>query len=170
MFTSTENCLQLSQQIGEILLRKNWTLSTAESCTGGGLSSAVTAIPGSSQWFGYGWVTYANEAKQKLLNVSSKTLEEYGAVSEQVVLEMVDGALKISGSNIAVAISGIAGPTGGTVEKPVGSVWFAFTSAHHKLTKFQLFQGDRAEVQSQAVVAALKGMLDLLIKEEKNTV
>jgi nicotinamide-nucleotide amidase len=170
MFTSTENCLQLSQQIGEILLRKNWTLSTAESCTGGGLSSAITAIPGSSQWFGYGWVTYANEAKQKLLNVSSKTLEEYGAVSEQVVLEMVDGALKISGSNIAVAISGIAGPTGGTVEKPVGSVWFAFASVHHKLTKFQLFQGDRLSVQSQAVGAALEGLLDLLGKEEKNTV
>jgi nicotinamide-nucleotide amidase len=170
MFTSTENCLQLSQQIGEILLRKNWTLSTAESCTGGGLSSAITAIPGSSQWFGYGWVTYANEAKQKLLNVSSKTLEEYGAVSEQVVLEMVDGALKISGSNIAVAISGIAGPTGGTVEKPVGSVWFAFASAHQKVTKFQLFQGDRLSVQSQAVGAALEGLLDLLGEEEKNTV
>lgn len=170
MFTSTENCLQLSQQIGEILLRKNWTLSTAESCTGGGLSSAITAIPGSSQWFGYGWVTYANQAKQKLLNVSAKTLEEYGAVSEQVVLEMVAGAMKISGSDVAIAISGIAGPTGGTVEKPVGSVWFAFASTHQKVTKFQLFQGDRADVQAQAVKAALEGLLDLLGKEEKNTV
>ncbi len=170
MLSSTENCLQLSRQLGEILLRKKWTISTAESCTGGGLSSAITAISGSSQWFGYGWVTYANQAKQKLLNVSSKTLEEYGAVSEQVVLEMATAAMKISGSNLAIAISGIAGPTGGTVEKPVGSVWFAFASAHQKITKFQLFQGARLDVQSQAVRAALEGVLELLNEEEKNTV
>jgi nicotinamide-nucleotide amidase len=170
MLIATENCLQLSQQLGEILLQKKWTLATAESCTGGGLSSAITAISGSSQWFGYGWVTYANEAKQKLLNVSSKTLEDFGAVSEEVVLEMVTGALQISGANIAVAVSGIAGPTGGTAEKPVGSVWFAFALPSQKVTKFQLFQGDRSEIQSQAVRMVLIGLLDLLDKEGKNTV
>ncbi len=170
MVISTENCLLLSQQLGEILLRKKWTLSTAESCTGGGLSSAITAIPGSSQWFGYGWVTYANQAKQRLLNVSPKTLEDHGAVSEEVVLEMALGALKVSESNIAVAISGVAGPSGGTVEKPVGSVWFAFVSSSRKTTKFQSFQGDREDVQAQAVQAAFLGLLDLLDKEEKNTV
>jgi len=170
MLNSTENCLLLGQQLGEILLRKKWMISTAESCTGGGLARAITAVPGASQWFGYGWVTYANQAKQKLLNVSAKTLEEYGAVSEEVVLEMATGAMKISGSNIAVAISGIAGPTGGTIEKPVGSIWYAFVSAQQKVTKLQLFQGDREEIQSQAVETALEGILDLLNEEEKNTV
>jgi nicotinamide-nucleotide amidase len=170
MFLSTENCLQLSEQLGAILLRKKWTLSAAESCSGGGFSSAITSIPGSSQWFGYGWVTYSNHAKQKLLNVSVGTLEKYGAVSQEVVLEMVAGALEVSGSDVSVAISGIAGPTGGTAEKPVGSVWFAFGSPHRKITKFELFQGDRSDIQSQAVVAALLGLLKFLEVEEKSTV
>ena len=161
---STENCLQLSQQLGEKLREKNWALTTAESCTGGQLSSMVTAIPGSSAWFGYGFVSYANQAKQDLLKVSADTLAQEGAVSEAVVLQMAKGALQIAKANIAVAISGVAGPDGGTIEKPVGSVWFAWVTEQQSVTQLLHFEGARHEVQQQAVEAALKGILDLLQK------
>jgi nicotinamide-nucleotide amidase len=162
MNPSTENSLQLSQLLGEKLAAKNWTLSTAESCTGGGLSQVITAIPGASRWFGYGLVTYANQAKQQLLGVSSATLEQHGAVSEECVVEMARGAIALSGADIAVAISGVAGPDGGTPEKPVGGVWFAWATSKQTVTRYHHFEGDRRRIQAQAVEAALRGVLDLL--------
>lgn len=149
---------QLSQRLGEQLLQRNWRIATAESCTGGGVAAAITAIPGSSTWFEYGIVSYANAAKEKLLGVSSETLAREGAVSEAVVIEMARGVLALSGADIAVAISGVAGPSGGSPEKPVGTVWFAWVTATGKIkTELKNFDGDRAEVQRLAVMRALKG-------------
>src|SRR5690606_15281969 len=105
---------------------RDWRVATAESCTGGGVAAAITITPGSSAWFEYGFVSYANNAKQALLGVAPATLSQEGAVSEAVVLEMVAGALLVSQANIAVAVSGVAGPGGGSPEKPVGYVWFAW--------------------------------------------
>lgn len=153
---------QLSQCLGEQLLQRNWRIATAESCTGGGVAAAITAIPGSSAWFEYGIVSYANAAKEKLLGVSSETLAREGAVSEAVVIEMARGVLALSGADIAVAISGIAGPSGGSVEKPVGTVWFAWATGTGEIkTELKRFDGDREAVQKQAVVWALERLLNV---------
>lgn len=151
---------QLSQRLGEQLLKRNWRIATAESCTGGGVAAAITAIPGSSAWFEYGIVSYANAAKEKLLGVSGETLAREGAVSKAVVVEMARGLLTLSGADIAVAISGVAGPGGGSPEKPVGTVWFAWAMARGEIkTELKWFDGNRAEVQKQAVVWALEEAL-----------
>lgn len=160
---STPSLLQLSQLLGEKLLARNWRVATAESCTGGGIAAAITAVAGSSSWFEYGIVSYANQAKQKLLQVNSQTLAQEGAVSQAVVEEMVAGVLALSGADIAVAVSGVAGPSGGSIEKPVGTVWFAWglaTGAIH--SQCFHFSGDRATVQEQSVVQGIKGLLTLL--------
>jgi len=152
---------QLSQRLGEQLLQRNWRIATAESCTGGGVAAAITAIPGSSTWFEYGIVSYANAAKEKLLGVSREILDREGAVSEAVVIEMARGVLALSGADIAVAISGVAGPSGGSPEKPVGTVWFAWVAATGEFkTELKHFDGDRVEVQRLAVVCALEGVDD----------
>lgn len=154
--------LQLGQRLGEQLLNRNWRVATAESCTGGGVAAAITAVSGSSAWFEYGIVSYANDAKQKLLGVNSATLTREGAVSEAVVIEMANGVLALAEADIAVAISGIAGPSGGTPDKPVGTVWFALAKATGEIkTELQHFSGDRASVQKQAVVFALEKLLAL---------
>ncbi|WP_049629517.1 CinA family protein [Cellvibrio sp. pealriver] len=154
---------QLSQSLGEQLVQRNWRIATAESCTGGGVAAAITAIAGSSAWFEYGIVSYANAAKEKLLGVSGEILAREGAVSEAVVIEMAKGVLTLSGANIAVAISGIAGPSGGSPEKPVGTVWFAWALATGELkTELKHFHGDRASVQEQAVLCALQRINQLL--------
>ena len=159
---------ELAQKLGEQLAAKDWRIATAESCTGGGVAAAITAIAGSSAWFEYGVVSYANVAKQKLLGVSAQTLDLEGAVSEAVVVEMVRGALALSGADLAVAISGIAGPSGATPGKPVGTVWFAWATAAGDLkTDMQLIDGDRAAVQHGAVIYALEGALAMT---KKNTV
>lgn len=153
---------QLSQRLGEQLLQRNWRIASAESCTGGGVAAAITAIPGSSAWFEYGIVSYANAAKEKLLGVSSETLAREGAVSEAVVIEMARGVLALSGADIAVAISGVAGPSGGSPEKPVGTVWFAWVTATGEIkTELKFFDGDRVEVQRLAVVWALETSLNI---------
>ncbi|MFC3115207.1 CinA family protein [Cellvibrio fontiphilus] len=158
----------LAQSLGDELSRKGWRIATAESCTGGGVAAAITAIAGSSAWFEYGVVTYANTAKQKLLGVKTETLDTEGAVSEAVVAEMALGALALSGADLAVAISGIAGPGGATPGKPVGTVWFAWATANGDLnTAVQHIDGDRAEVQCGAVIYALQGALAIC---RKNTV
>jgi nicotinamide-nucleotide amidase len=152
-----DHLLQLSQHLGEQLLARNWRIATAESCTGGGVAAAITAIAGSSAWFEYGIVSYANAAKEKLLGVSHATLACEGAVSEAVVIEMARGALNISGADISVAISGVAGPSGGSPEKPVGTVWFALARATGEIkTELKYFAGDRETVQQQAVIFALE--------------
>ena len=158
----------LSERLGVLLKARKWQLATAESCTGGGVAAAITSVPGSSDWFGYGLVSYANQAKQKLLGVRQETLDAQGAVSAETVSEMVAGALQLSGADIAVAISGVAGPGGGTVDKPVGSVWFAWAQTGKQVhTRLYLFKGNRQEIQQLAVKTALKGLIELL---EKNTV
>lgn len=157
---------RLSGELGNLLLARQWRVATAESCTGGGVAAAITMIPGSSAWFEYGLVSYSNTAKQTLLNVQPQVLADYGAVSEAVVLAMVTGVLAISNADIAVAISGVAGPGGGTAEKPVGSVWFAWGLASgDRATALHHFIGDRSAVQAQAVGWALKGLIDLLQKK-----
>lgn len=161
----------LAVYLGERLSAKHWRIATAESCTGGGVAAAITSIAGSSDWFGYGVVTYANEAKQQLLGVSEQSLAVDGAVSEAVVRQMVAGILGLSGAEIGVAVSGIAGPGGGTKEKPVGGVWFAWgIKGEETLTEYRQFSGDRQAVQQQAIIRALQGAVDCLGEDQKNTV
>lgn len=149
--------LALSAQVGEILKQTDNVLCTAESCTGGGISAAITDISGSSAWFDRAFITYSNEAKNEMLGVSQNTLDTYGAVSEQTVREMTDGALKNSNATVAVAVSGIAGPDGGTDDKPVGTVWFSWQDTHGwKKVQRLVFQGDRAQVRLQTISYALK--------------
>jgi len=139
------------------------SIVTAESCTGGWVAKTVTDIPGSSAWFDRGFVTYTNESKQEMLGVQAATLETYGAVSEQTVDEMAQGALNNSKGSIAVAISGIAGPGGAMPDKPVGTVCFAWAQKSGDLRVCrEQFSGDRDQVRRQAVVYALSGILDLL--------
>lgn len=158
-----DQTLNVSKQLGEHLQKLQWRVATAESCTGGGVAAAFTAVAGSSAWFEYGIVSYANSAKQKLLGVNEDILAREGAVSESVVVEMARGVLALSSADISVAISGIAGPGGGSIEKPVGTVWFAWMKATGEvLTSMRRFDGDRNAVQEQSVIVALQGLLDFL--------
>ncbi len=151
------------KEVSTALHNKKLKLTTAESCTGGWLAKVITDISGSSEIFDRGFVTYSNKAKQEMLGVSIQTLDKYGAVSEEVVAEMAVGALKNSVANISVSISGIAGPTGGTPEKPVGTVCFAWMLTNSSpLTETVLFSGDRMEIRQQAVKYALQGILKMI--------
>lgn len=153
----------LAQKVGEKLLHKGMKLATAESCTGGWVAQAVTAVPGSSGWFDCGFVSYSNTAKQKMLGVDLAVLEHSGAVSEPVVAQMAEGALHNSEADIAVAISGIAGPEGGSEDRPVGTVWLAWAIAGHPtVTCLSFFNGERDEIRKQAVEQALEGILAYL--------
>lgn len=154
---------KLSRRIGELLLQRGFVLTTAESCTGGWVAQAITAVPGSTQWFDRGFVTYSNEAKREMLGVLEATLAQYGAVSEATVREMAEGALQRSHAQIALAISGIAGPGGGTPDKPVGTVCIAWAAAGRVVvSRTAHFVGDRTAVRWQSVVAALQGGIELL--------
>jgi nicotinamide-nucleotide amidase len=153
----------LAEQVGVILKAHGLMLATAESCTGGGVAQAVTEISGSSAWFERGFVTYSNLSKQEMLGVEEATLIQYGAVSEAVVREMVTGSLRNSRAQVALSVSGIAGPDGGTPDKPVGTVWFAWGVQDSVIqTKRHLLAGDRVEVRLQSVRIALQGVIDLL--------
>ncbi len=153
----------LAAQVGGVLRSHGLKLTTAESCTGGGVAEAVTNIAGSSAWFERGFVTYSNLSKQQMLGVSENTLVRHGAVSEFTVREMVEGALRHSEAQVALAISGIAGPDGGSPDKPVGTVWFAWGVKHDGvIAQCHYFIGNRAEVRAQAVRVALQGVIDLL--------
>lgn len=150
----------LIQHVADTLLDRKLQLTTAESCTGGWLAKCCTDLKGSSAWFDRGFIPYTNEAKQDLLSVSSTTLEKYGAVSIQTAIEMAEGALKNSQASISVAITGIAGPTGGTKIKPVGTVCFAFSIKNNPTISAQyLFNGDRKMIRRQAVTTALEGIV-----------
>ena len=153
----------LAAQVGGLLKSHGLTLATAESCTGGGVAQAITDVAGSSAWFERGFITYSNLAKQQMLGVSEATLNQYGAVSEAVVREMVAGALDKSAAQVALAVSGIAGPDGGTSDKPIGTVWLAW-GIKHGATHAQRHQinGSRAEVRARSVHLALQGVIDLL--------
>ncbi len=152
--------------MGRGLKSSSELLVTAESCTGGGVSQAVTAISGSSDWFERGFVTYSNAAKQELLHVKEQTLRAHGAVSEETAREMAAGALRASRGTLAVAITGVAGPSGGTAAKPVGTVCFAWArKGERPRSETKRFSGDRESVRRQSVMRALEGVLELL--EEK---
>ena len=150
-------------QVAERLIASGQTLATAESCTGGWISKTCTDIAGSSAWFDCGMAAYSYEAKQALLGVRPETLLRHGAVSEETVLEMVSGALIHSGAGVAVAVTGIAGPSGGTPDKPVGTVWLAWKRrGGYPRMRCLHFAGDREAVRRQTVAAALAGLLEIL--------
>lgn len=150
---------RLAKTVGEQLLKRGEWLATAESCTGGLISGAITDIAGSSAWFGSGFVTYSNEAKCRMLEVDPKTLEAFGAVSAEVVGEMAEGARQLANADWSVAVSGIAGPTGGSVSKPIGTIWFAIAGPKGVETFCHHFSGDRQSVRRQTVEAALSCLL-----------
>jgi nicotinamide-nucleotide amidase len=152
----------LARQVGEAIKAHGMTLVTAESCTGGGIAQAVTRISGSSAWFDRGFVTYSNASKEEMLGVSPETLEQHGAVSEATVREMAEGALQYSRAQLALSVSGIAGPTGGTPEKPVGMVWFAWATSDAVHTSCHHLPGNRDAVRAKSVQIALQGTLNLL--------
>ena len=158
----TDDIDQLAQLLGQKLVARNWTISCAESCTGGGIGYAITAISGSSTWFKQGLITYSNEAKQQLLGVTAQTLTSFGAVSAQTVEEMARGAAQSACAQVAIAISGIAGPDGGTPDKPVGTVWFGFFIDGQSHNIKQLFNGGRQQVRLKAIEFALSKVIRLI--------
>jgi len=153
----------LAAQVGGLLKAHGLMLATAESCTGGGVAQAITDVAGSSAWFERGFITYSNLSKQQMLRVSETTLIQHGAVSEATVREMVEGALANSAAQVALAVSGIAGPGGGTPDKPVGTVWFAWGLKHGvTLARMHRLAGNRSEIRAMAVHIALQGVQNLL--------
>ena len=152
---------RLATDLGQRLLALNAQVATAESCTGGGIAEAITRVPGSSAWFEAGYVTYSNRQKTLQLQVPAVLFARVGAVSEEVVRAMVQGACNHSGARFAVAVSGVAGPDGGSVEKPVGTVWLCWGAGGRLITRCEQFVGDRDEVRRQTVLAALEGLIQL---------
>ena len=159
--------LNISKEVAKLLIERGWTLALAESCTGGLVSAALTDLAGSSDWFERGYITYSNQAKTECLGVPAETIESFGAVSEQVAKAMSEGAQKNAGVNVAVSITGIAGPAGGSIEKPVGTVCFGWTIRKENLVgiticKTMQFSGDRQAVREQARDYALSELIELL--------
>jgi nicotinamide-nucleotide amidase len=158
---------ELSEQLGLALKANGLVVSTAESCTGGWISQAVTMVPGSSNWFDCGFVTYTNRSKHEVLGVRSETLERDGAVSELTVREMAEGALRRSRAHCSIAVSGVAGPDGGSPSKPVGTVWLAIADAARGTQAWCLhLQGDREAVRRQTVLASLRALIDLAMRPQ----
>jgi len=150
----------LAEQLGHFLKTNNQKIATAESCTGGWIAQCITEMPGSSAWFDRGFVTYSNAAKMQMLGVLPETLLVHGAVSAETALEMVSGALAHSEADCAIAVTGIAGPAGGSAEKPVGTVYIAWQTKNQAAKiKKMLFTGSRQQIREQTVIAAIKGVL-----------
>ena len=149
-------------QLADLLLKNNLRLVTAESCTGGMISAACTDLAGSSNWFERGFVTYSNEAKTEMLGVDTALIEAHGAVSEPVARAMAFGAIRHSAAQVSIAVTGIAGPTGGSAAKPVGTVWFGFSVQGSLHSEMMRFDGNRAAVREQTVIHALRRVLALL--------
>lgn len=156
--------LALSQQLGELLLQRHWTVTTAESCTGGGIAAAITDSAGSSAWFEQGFVTYSNTAKQSLLGVEPELLDSFGAVSQVVVEAMALGASHRASANVGLSSSGIAGPGGAVPGKPVGTVWLGWSLAGQVFSECLQFSGDRQAVRQQAVNYSLNKAIELILK------
>ena len=155
----TNDILDLATQVGRALEAKRLVLVTAESCTGGGVSQAITEIPGSTGWFDCGFVTYSNNSKTELLDVPAALIAQFGSVSEEVAGKMAEGALSSSTADVAVSTTGIAGPTGAVPGKPVGTVCFGWSRGDTTYTERLVFQGDRKAVREQTVAHALRGLL-----------
>ncbi len=163
MLSNKEHTTQhLSQLLADFLIKNELKLATAESCTGGMISAACTDLAGSSDWFERGFVTYSNAAKTELLGVDAALIEAYGAVSEAVARAMALGAIAHSAAQASIAVTGIAGPTGGSAAKPVGTVWFGFSVQGSLHSEMQRFAGDRAAVREQTVAHALQRVLAIL--------
>jgi nicotinamide-nucleotide amidase len=167
------NSQTLTEQLAEVLLQHGWMMATAESCTGGMIAAGCTALPGCSHWFERGFVTYSNESKHEMLGVDSALIAEHGAVSQAVAQAMTLGAMRRSHAQVTLAVTGVAGPTGGSADKPVGTVWFAWATPSDAgptlgaetawvKTEVMHFSGDRAAVREAAAHHALKTLLDLL--------
>ncbi|MGE5616564.1 MAG: CinA family protein [Bacillota bacterium] len=153
----------LAEEVGRVLKERQLVLAVAESCTGGGVGEAVTRIAGSSAWFDRGFITYTDAAKRELLGVPGETLERHGAVSEETARAMARGALERSDASLSIAVTGIAGPDGGSVDKPVGLVWFAWGTADGAIhAERRIFGGEREAVRAQSVAYALRGVLERL--------
>lgn len=157
---------KLTEQLAQLAINHRVKLVTAESCTGGFISKSLTDRAGSSSWFECGFITYSNASKHSLLGVETSLLDRYGAVSEAVVKAMCTGALERSAADLSISVSGIAGPDGGTDDKPVGTVWLGWKFANHVHTAHFVFQGNRNEVRQQAVVEALKGAIALIQQKD----
>jgi nicotinamide-nucleotide amidase len=156
---------KLAHMTGLALKKRAFKLVTAESCTGGGIGYWITAIPGSSAWFDRGFITYSNSAKVSMLNVSKDTLQQFGSVSQQTAREMAEGALHNSEAHISIAVTGIAGPDGGTPEKPVGTVWIAYAGRNIETNAFvRIFPGNRQDIREQTIITALENVLDYLAR------
>lgn len=147
------------EQLASVLLARGWMFATAESCTGGMIAAACTDLSGSSAWFERGFVTYSNEAKSEMLGVPAAVIAQHGAVSEPVARAMAQGALAHSRAQVSVAVTGVAGPTGGSPDKPVGTVWFGFMVDGRLTSELRRFAGDRAAVRTATVQHALDGLL-----------
>ncbi|MCU1757136.1 CinA family protein [Pseudomonas helleri] len=159
---------QLAAELGRHLQTLNAHVTTAESCTGGGIAEAITRIAGSSAWFEAGFVTYSNQQKTRQLDVPQALFTQVGAVSREVVEAMVRGAQAHSDARFAVAVSGVAGPGGGSPEKPVGTVWLAWGVGDEVMAECRHFPGDRDEVRRQTVIAALEGLIRRTVREIEN--
>jgi len=157
----------LALRLGRALLVRGWRVATAESCTGGWIAKTLTDVPGSSQWFDGGVVSYSNSAKTNLLGVGQELLEQHGAVSEPVVRAMANAARERFHTELAVAVSGIAGPEGGTPDKPVGTVCFAWATSTGTGVARRLFAGDRESVRRQSVAFAVERLVDLVWRDER---
>lgn len=148
--------------VADFLIKAGWQLATAESCTGGLIAATCTDLAGSSVWFERGFVTYSNAAKTEMLGVAADLIERHGAVSEAVVRAMAQGALQHSHAQVAIAVTGVAGPSGGSADKPVGTVWFGWATPTGLTSEQQLFSGSREQVRAATVRHALQRLLDLL--------
>lgn len=154
---------QLVISLSQELKKQEWKLVTAESCTGGGLAYYLTNLSGSSEWFERGFVSYSNSSKEEMLGVRNATIDAFGAVSEQTAIEMAEGALRHSQAQVSVAITGIAGPTGGTPYKPVGTVCFAWAGLNLKTKSIlTVLNGDRADIREKSIIVALTELLKIL--------
>ncbi len=162
LFNSEQTIELMRGQLATFLINHQLMLATAESCTGGMIAAACTDLAGSSAWFERGFVTYSNDAKTELLSVPADLIQAHGAVSEPVARAMVQGAITHSPAKVAVAVTGVAGPTGGSAEKPVGTVWFGFATPAGVVTELRQFGGDRAAVRAATVQHALLRLLEIL--------
>ncbi|MFP6556956.1 CinA family protein [Paraburkholderia sp. B3] len=165
---STDSVLhQLAIRVGNKLRESRIMLATAESCTGGMIATAITAISGSSGWFERGFVTYSNQAKSEMIGVPAEMIEKHGAVSEPVARAMAEGALRNSRAQVSLSVTGVAGPGGGTPDKPVGMVSFGWSNRLHTSVETLVFKGDREQIRVQAAAHALRGLLALIDEQER---
>jgi nicotinamide-nucleotide amidase len=167
MIPTDADLQNLALRLGRALVVRRARVATAESCTGGWVAKALTDIPGSSQWFESGIVAYSDAAKDALLGVPSDLVARYGAVSEPVVRAMAEGARAQLGVDLAIAVSGVAGPDGGSADKPVGTVWLAWATPRDTTAERRVFAGDREAVRRQSVALAIDGLLELVWVDER---